>query len=65
VGTLPILFRRRAARRGWPGDGGALCHGPAHDRGRGVNILILSDRGVNRELAADPALLAVAACTII
>ena len=30
-----------------------------------VNILILSDRGVNREFAPVPALLAVAACITI
>jgi hypothetical protein len=33
---------------------------PAHDREEDINVLILSDRGVNRDYAAIPSLLAVA-----
>jgi glutamate synthase (ferredoxin) len=58
--TLPILFRA--------GDGEAalvkalddLCDCASNAVESGANILILSDRGVDHELAAIPALLAVA-----
>jgi glutamate synthase (ferredoxin) len=61
VGVLPILFR--AAR----GESGlAKCMDELRDAARRmieedeVNVLILSDRGVNQEYAAVPSLLAVA-----
>ena len=59
--TLPILFqpegrRRRAWKRRWTKSAPQADSAIA----AGMNILILSDRGVNRDNAAIPALLAVA-----
>ncbi|MCL4720545.1 MAG: glutamate synthase large subunit, partial [Gammaproteobacteria bacterium] len=61
AGVLPILFR---VARGEKGLAGALQDLHAHARRlietENVNVLILSDRGVSRELAPIPSLLAVA-----
>ncbi len=60
VAALPILFN---AAEGGAGLGRAmdqLCREASRAVADGVNILILSDRGVDRESAAIPALLAVA-----
>jgi glutamate synthase (ferredoxin) len=57
--TLPILFK---ASEGGPGLEKAmeeLCQKASHAISKGANILILSDRGINRENAPIPALLAV------
>ena len=58
--TLPILFQGRRRRGGaGQGDGGFVRRASAAVEA-GANILILSDRGVDAELAPIPALLAVA-----
>ncbi len=57
--TLPILFR---VSEGGPGLEKAmddLCQSAIHAISEGANIIILSDRGIDRENAPIPALLAV------
>ena len=60
--TLPILFDVAAGGAGLrAGDRGRCARRPARPSPTGNNILILSDRGHDRERAPIPALLAVAA----
>ncbi len=58
--TLPILFRVREGGPGLERAMDELCRQASQAIGEGANILILSDRGVDRENAPIPALLAVA-----
>ena len=59
--TLPILFKVGGWRRGLGKRDGQICsRAPDKAIADGVNILILSDRGIDRENAPIPALLAVA-----
>src|ERR1700722_14415706 len=57
--TLPILFKAAEGERGLAEAMDRLCDQADHAIADGVNILILSDRGVDRENAPIPALLAV------
>ncbi|HEX4378164.1 MAG TPA: glutamate synthase large subunit [Steroidobacteraceae bacterium] len=60
VGVLPILFRVTRGEKGLTKSVEELCLAARRMvEDEEVNILILSDRGVNREFAAVPALLAV------
>ncbi len=60
---LSILFRATRGEKGLAKSVEELCLAARRMiEDEEVNILILSDRGVNREFAAVPALLAVAAC---
>jgi glutamate synthase (ferredoxin) len=60
VGTLSILFRASRGEKGLTKSMEELCLlARRMIEDEEVNILILSDRGVNREFAAVPALLAV------
>jgi glutamate synthase (ferredoxin) len=60
VGTLSILFRASRGQKGLTKSMEELCLVARRMiEDEEVNILILSDRGVNREFAAVPALLAV------
>jgi glutamate synthase (ferredoxin) len=60
VGTLSILFRASRGEKGLKKSMEELCLVARRMiEDEEVNILILSDRGVNREFAAVPALLAV------
>ncbi|NWJ96344.1 MAG: glutamate synthase large subunit [Chloroflexi bacterium] len=59
--TLPILFRVAEGGKGLEEALDNLCRGAAEALNEGYNILILSDRGVNPELAPIPALLATGA----
>lgn len=58
--TLPILFEAGTGGEGLGQAMDELCEQASRAISEGVNILILSDRGVNRECAPIPALLAVA-----
>ncbi len=58
--TLPILFEAADGPRGLRGALDALFASADTAIARGANILILSDRGADRERAPIPALLAVA-----
>ncbi len=57
--TLPILFRLTDGAEGLAQALEDLCASARQALAEGVNVIILSDRGVNREMAAIPALLAV------
>ena len=57
--TLPILFKVDEGDAGLERAMEQLCQATSAAISNGVNILILSDRGVDRENAAIPALLAV------
>jgi glutamate synthase (ferredoxin) len=58
--TLPILFNPKEGAKGLEKSMHELCAAADVAIGRGENILILSDRGVNKQNAPIPALLAVA-----
>jgi glutamate synthase (ferredoxin) len=58
--TLPMLFPANEGGAGLEGALDRLCQEANRQIAAGANILILSDRGVDRELAPIPALLAVA-----
>jgi glutamate synthase (ferredoxin) len=58
--TLPILFRAADGPEGMEKAMDELCAKAAEAARDGVNVLILSDRGVNKEFAPIPSLLAVA-----
>jgi len=61
VGVLPILFRVSRGEKGLRKTMEELCHlARKMIEEEDVNILILSDRGVNKDYAPVPALLAVA-----
>jgi glutamate synthase (NADPH) large chain len=61
VGVLPILFRVSRGEQGLAKSMEELCAAASHlITEEEVNVLILSDRGVNRDYAPVPALLAVA-----
>ena len=57
--TLPILFPAAEAHKGMENAIQELCAAADKAINEGVNILILSDRGIDRNNAAIPALLAV------
>ncbi len=57
--TLPILFRVAEGEQGLEQAMNELCSKASRAIEDGVNILILSDRGIDRENAPIPALLAV------
>ncbi len=57
--TLPILFKASEGAAGLEKAVDDLCEAASKAIKDGVNILILSDRGVNKENAPIPALLAV------
>jgi len=57
--TLPMLFSASEGRRGLEQALDELCHQASEAIAEGYGIIILSDRGVSREKAAIPALLAV------
>jgi glutamate synthase domain-containing protein 2/glutamate synthase domain-containing protein 1/glutamate synthase domain-containing protein 3 len=62
VGTLSILFRATRGEKGLTKSVEELCLAARRlIEDEEVNILILSDRGISREFAAIPALLAVSA----
>src|SRR5688572_27041299 len=58
--TLPILYHLREGAAGLEKSLDNIFHAASKAIGDGVNIIILSDRGINQESAAIPALLAVA-----
>jgi glutamate synthase (ferredoxin) len=58
--TLPILFKSAEAEKGLVSAMEELCSSATKAIAEGYNIIILSDRGTNRENAPIPALLAVA-----
>ena len=61
VGVLPILFRATRGEKGVAKSMEELCLMSRRAiEDEEINVLILSDRGVNREMAPIPALLAVA-----
>jgi len=61
VGTLSILFRTARGEKGLRKTMEELCHlARKMIEEEDVNVLILSDRGVNKDFAPVPALLAVA-----
>lgn len=57
--TLPILFPAAEGEKGLRAAIKQLCEAADRLIDKGHNILVLSDRGINREQAAIPALLAV------
>ncbi|MFN8004754.1 MAG: glutamate synthase large subunit [Acidobacteriota bacterium] len=59
--TLPMLFKASEGGAGLEGALDELCHQASQAHADGFDIIILSDRGMNREYAPIPALLAVAA----
>ena len=58
--TIPTLFDPKLGARGLEKAMEEVCAQAGRSIGAGVNILILSDRGVNKDNAAIPPLLAVA-----
>ena len=58
--TLPMLFDPRAGAAGLEKAMDALCRAASEAVAGGVTLLVLSDRGVDREHAPVPALLATA-----
>jgi glutamate synthase (NADPH) large chain len=60
-GTLPMLFNVSEGEAGLKKALDELCAAAAKAVSEGVSILVLSDRGVNEEMAPIPALLATAA----
>jgi glutamate synthase (ferredoxin) len=58
--TIPTLFDRRQGAEGLEKAMSEICAQADRSIAAGVNIIILSDRGVNKESAAIPPLLAVA-----
>jgi glutamate synthase (ferredoxin) len=58
--TLPILFRAADGPAGLEKAMEELCAKAGQAARDGINVLILSDRGVNKEFAPIPSLLAVA-----
>jgi len=58
--TLPMLFPAGSGGDGLAGALETICHQASDAIAHGANIIILSDRGVNAQLAPIPALLAVA-----
>ncbi|MCX7827356.1 MAG: glutamate synthase subunit alpha, partial [Verrucomicrobiae bacterium] len=57
--TLPMLFKVREGAQGVEAAMEKLCRDASAAIANGVNILIISDRGVDKDHAAIPALLAV------
>jgi len=57
--TLPILFEAHGGGRAMGAALTELCRKADEAVGKGVTILVLSDRGLSRDLAPIPALLAV------
>ena len=58
--TLPILYPVREGQRGLENSLEALCQQASTAVAQGVNLIILSDRGLDRDNAPIPALLATA-----
>jgi glutamate synthase (ferredoxin) len=58
--TIPILFKASEGAKGLEKAMDEICAQASRSIAAGSNIVILSDRGVNKENAAIPALLAVA-----
>ena len=58
--TIPILFNPKDGAKGLEKAMEEVCAQASRSIDAGINIIILSDRGVNKENAAVPALLAVA-----
>ncbi len=58
--TIPTLFDPKLGASGLEKAMEEICAQADRSIGNGVNIIVLSDRGVNKENAAIPALLAVA-----
>jgi glutamate synthase (NADPH/NADH) large chain len=57
--TLPMLFNVNEGGSGLKKAMNLLCYAASQEIKAGANIIILSDRGVNKDSAAIPALLAV------
>src|SRR6185295_14556764 len=57
--TIPILFHPKEGAAGLEKALDEICAQASRSIAAGVNIIILSDRGVNKDNAAIPALLAV------
>ncbi len=57
--TLPMLYKVDESGSGLKKAMDLLCYAASQEIKAGANIIILSDRGVNKESAAIPALLAV------
>ncbi|HBE78155.1 MAG TPA: glutamate synthase large subunit, partial [Firmicutes bacterium] len=57
--TLPILFKVNEGGSGLKKAMDLLCYAASQEIKAGANIIVLSDRGANKESAAIPALLAV------
>jgi len=57
--TIPILFNPKLGAKGLEKAMDEICAQAGRSVDSGVNIILLSDRGVNKENAAIPALLAV------
>ena len=58
--TIPILFKASEGAKGLEKAMDEICAQASRSIAAGSNIIILSDRGINKENAAIPALLAVA-----
>ena len=59
--TLPMLFAGGQGRRGLEVALEELCHRASQALSDGFGVIVLSDRGINNEMAPVPALLAVSA----
>ncbi len=57
--TIPILFKPNEGAKGLEKAMDEICAQASRSIAAGVNIIILSDRGINKDNAAIPALLAV------